>query len=463
MKARAGVSSYAILCTDPVVDEHFHLSLNTHEGFQAPQFRTLARGPPHSTPTALTIGIHGRSRIRPHARRCEMRYTTSFLPRTIPGGGATRNAVRNLVLCSVLLAWAGPAMDARLHVPSKKYPTIQTAIDMAQPNDEIAVAPGTYNEMIDFHGKAVRLYGRKGAAATTINGGGNGSVVTCANGETSGTILEGFTITGGYVPIQYGGGGMHNSYSSPTVANCIFTNNSADMGGGIDNYYSSPRVTNCTFTDNSAHWGCGIFNYNSNPIVTNCAFSDNCAAIGGGGICNFDSSSPVVTNCTFSDNGAGYGGGMMNSGSSPTVTNCTFIGNCATWGGGMDNSDSNLTVTNCTFTRNWADFGGAMDNDSCTCVVTNCIFWCNHDAEVYAIITYSNVQGGFPGEGNIDANPLLDATGHLQAGSPCIDAGNSADVPAGVTTDLDGNPRIQGAGVDMGAYESAYEVRQNKQ
>jgi hypothetical protein len=67
------------------------------------------------------------------------------------------------------------------------------------------------------------------------------------------------------------------------------------------------------------------------------------------------------------------------------------------------------------------------------------------------------VQGGWDGEGNIDADPLFvdAAIGdlRLQAGSPAIDAGDQALLPAGITTDLDGNPRVVGANVDMGAYE----------
>jgi len=83
--------------------------------------------------------------------------------------------------------------------------------------------------------------------------------------------------------------------------------------------------------------------------------------------------------------------------------------------------------------------------------------------------SYSCVQGGFVGTGNISADPLLANPGagdfHVTLASPCIDAGNNALIPPGLTTDLDGRPRLQdeptvadtGAGtapiVDMGAYE----------
>lgn len=90
-------------------------------------------------------------------------------------------------------------------------------------------------------------------------------------------------------------------------------------------------------------------------------------------------------------------------------------------------------------------------------------------------VLYSNVRGGWPGEGNIDtdplfvyANPLLTNENlHLSPGSPCIDAADATALPAGATTDLDGNPRLaddpcaadtgipdtNGLVPDMGAYE----------
>jgi len=111
-------------------------------------------------------------------------------------------------------------------------------------------------------------------------------------------------------------------------------------------------------------------------------------------------------------------------------------------------------------------------NDSGKMVFANCIFW--GDGNAFAgpgtsAVTYSNVQGGYDGEGNIDADPLFVAPGiddyRLSSGSPCIDAADNTAVPKGIDTDLDGNPRFvddpatkdTGFGeppiVDMGAYE----------
>lgn len=106
---------------------------------------------------------------------------------------------------------------------------IQAAINAANDTDEIVVAPGVYNEVIDFLGKAVTLRSSGGAGVTTIDGGGAGSVVTCAGGEGPDTILEGFTITGGTgTDLGAGlavGGGMFIQAANPTVIDCAFIGN----------------------------------------------------------------------------------------------------------------------------------------------------------------------------------------------------------------------------------------------
>ncbi len=352
--------------------------------------------------------------------------------------------VKNLSLCVLLLAMVSTAAGTTLYVPSGTYPTIQAALAAAATSgDEIEVAPGTYTEAINFNGKAIRLYSADGRDATTIDATGLGSsVVTCSSGEGADTMLEGFTIKGGGIDVPGGGwvvngGGMYNTGTSPTVKNCIFTSNRAQRGGGmLNDQNSSPTVTNCIFTLNWGEYGGGMYNaYGSNSTVTNCTFDDNDGRWYGGGMLNGYTSNPTVTNCTFTSNWGDIGGGMFNGQSSPTVTNCTFSNNyCTSLGGGMYNNTSNPTVT-------------------------NCIFWGNSKWQIYnvgdstPVVTYSDVQGGWAGTGNINADPLFaDADGRLMAASPCIDAGDNSVVV--VTTDLDGNPRIQGAIVDMGAFEA---------
>jgi hypothetical protein len=206
-------------------------------------------------------------------------------------------------------------------------------------------------------------------------------------------------------------------------------------------------------------------------------FIGNTAAYFGGGMHNIDNSNPIVTSCIFSDNKAGFGGGMHTmSNSSPTVTSCLFSGNTARfWGGGMRNFESSPTVTNCTFSGNTVKHlgGGGMHNYKSNTMITNCIFWDNAPDEIYdaqssSIISYSDVQGGWAGTGNIDTDPCFVQSGYwdvnsawiygdyrLLFGSSCIDAGDNTSIPAS-PGDLDGNPRIVGAAVDMGAYESGF-------
>ena len=200
----------------------------------------------------------------------------------------------------------------------------------------------------------------------------------------------------------------------------------------------------------------------------------------GGGMFNLNSS-PTVTNCIFYGNTASYGGGMYASGSDLTITNCTFSGNTAGSGGGVRISDCSPTVTSCTFSTNRAENsdGGGVYNIWGNPTITNCILWGNSSTSSFGsqlyqepvsviTVTYSCVQGGRTGEGNIDSAPLfVDANGpdddlvtwqdnnlRLTAESPCIDVGNNAAIPAGIVTDLDGKLRIGSIdGVDMGAYE----------
>jgi hypothetical protein len=335
-----------------------------------------------------------------------------------------------LTICSLMVVLVSAAEAQTLHVPDE-YGTIQDAINEALAGDEIEVAPGTYFEAINFNGKAIRLYSSGGPAVTTIDATGivdPVSVVTCTNGEVSGTILEGFTITGGRGTLSYlgkkWGGGMFNDDSSPTVDNCTFSDNTADAGGGMANRGCSPTITNCTFSDNTADAGGGMFN----------------GEIG------------VV-------------------GSTSKVRNCIFSGNDAAWGGGMWNYMSSPTVINCTFSNNTGSIPGMYNESSSDPTVTNCILWGNGSVGQYQIVnvsnstadvTYSDVQLGtgepWFGTGCIDADPMfrdaLNGDYRLLSGSPCIDVGNNAAVPADVTTDLDGKPRIVNDTVDMGAFEA---------
>ena len=327
-------------------------------------------------------------------------------------GGLNRVLAGAAVL--VVSSWA--AADI-LHVPGD-YRTIQEAIDAAMDGDEVEVHPGTYNETIDFLGKAISVRSSDGPQVTIIDAQQTGTAVTCNSGEGPDTVLDGFTVTGGEPS------GMRNVGSSPTVTNCTFSGNTA-FGGGGD--------------------GGGIFNVNnSNTTVTNCTFSGNSADDRGGGMSNHNSS-PTVTNCTFSGNTAPAGGGIYTT-DALGGHSVTMVVNSITWG---NSPDEIVDLNGATTTVNYSDVQGGWPG---------------------------------AGSNNIDADPLFvdpdNGNFRLLSGSPCADAGNNWGVPIDADdydqdgntaelfpVDLDGNPRFNadeadfdpGCGVpvvvDMGAYE----------
>lgn len=123
------------------------------------------------------------------------------------------------------------AQGATIHVPAD-YSTIQAAINAASNGDTIVVAPGTYQENIDFQGKAITVMSSGGSTVTTIDGGKTAPVVVFDTNEGATSILQGFTITNGYGTFasSYDGGGIYVSGASPTIKGNTITDNEACAG-----------------------------------------------------------------------------------------------------------------------------------------------------------------------------------------------------------------------------------------
>ncbi len=269
---------------------------------------------------------------------------------------------------------------ATLHVPAD-WPTIQGCINAARNGDECVVAPGTYNEVVDFLGKAITLRSSEGAELTIIDATGmSDSVVKCISGEGADTVLDGFTITGGTgTPCLTNvsrscGGGMYNNLTSPTVTGCTFHGNTADRGGGmyIDEHIGV--ISDCTFIENTAGFaGGGLYSVFGVPTMRRCRFVRNTAVSEGGG-CYATINSVTMSECVLSENNARFGGGMYSSGRS-TLANCSFHENTSEQSGGGVYVSGASAISKCIFVGNDADFeGGALRLFGGGKTLTDCMF-----------------------------------------------------------------------------------------
>jgi len=243
--------------------------------------------------------------------------------------------------------------------------------------------------------------------------------VVTGSGTDLMAILDGFSVTGGNALNNEGktGGGILNMYGNPTLNNCTVKKNIAVNGGGMFNSYSSPTLNYCVFQENSADRCGGMQNANSSPALTNCIFRRNYSYRTGGGMYN-NRSDTLISNCLFTNNRARfYGGGIENFLSSPNLVNCIFSGNVGSSGGGaIFCTDSDPALANCAFVGNTGQPGNAFLAYSMTSGshghVVNCIFRdggdeISNDGPSIVEVAYSNVQGGWIGEGNIGADPFF--------------------------------------------------------
>ncbi|MFC1572615.1 hypothetical protein ACFL6M_03345 [Candidatus Eisenbacteria bacterium] len=362
----------------------------------------------------------------------------------------------SLLLTAVTLVCVSSSSQATIiHVPTDST-TIQGGINGAVNGDTVMVHPGTYIENIDFLGKAIVVTSEYGADSTVIDGNQSGSVVTFQSGETSNSVIEGFTLTNGsgtyFDPYwEYGGGGIFCNGSAPAIQYNAIAGNVANNGGGIAAVFVSPAViTHNKIFGNSASPPPGriggggglVVGFDSNPEVSYNDIYDNYSNVAGGGMaCGFDCY-PKVTNNTIRDNVANvYGGGiqiysytagifehniiMRNSslgdkgaggiscrlGSFPVIASNLIIDNSAlTYGGGIRCfDDAAPTIVNNLIMGNEADIsGGGIECDTGgSAIMTNTILWDNlapAGTEVWIgrrsgspgmlTISYSNVEGG---------------------------------------------------------------------
>ncbi|MDD4734717.1 MAG: choice-of-anchor Q domain-containing protein [Kiritimatiellae bacterium] len=292
--------------------------------------------------------------------------------------------------------------------------TIQAAVDAAQAGDTVWVTNGVYDvgEMVTpgFSStnrvcvtKAITVQSVNGAEVTVIDGGGSIRCVYLGAGT-----MSGFTLTNGDVSITSG--------------------NFENTSGGGAFLLNGAVMHSCTLSGSSAMHGGGAYVIGT---LSNCVLSGNSATYDGGGVDGY----ATVDNCLFVGNSAGDEGGgayVLNK-----LNNCTLVGNSAVQGSGGAYLDMGARICNSVA---WGNTSSIGNRD-----IGGILYYC------YNTCASDGVTAGQ--DGCITNNPLFVSTNdfRLQAGSPCINAGNNAYAPSG--TDLAGNTRIIFGTVDMGAYE----------
>ncbi|HOW71411.1 MAG TPA: right-handed parallel beta-helix repeat-containing protein [Phycisphaerae bacterium] len=261
------------------------------------------------------------------------------------------------------------------------------------------------------------------------------------------------------------GGGVYVAGGMLTASDTAILQNSATTGGG--GYFSGSacvvRFNHCDISGNTASTSSGgLHAGTSDLIATNCRIVGNTSS-GEGGSVSCSSGAARFANCVIADNrSAKTGGGVWCSNASPVLTHCTVTGDTASSEAG------GITLINSIFWGNKAPYGPeiAVDYGGTALLASHCDVRGGEDG-----IWVGSMNLGISWiDHNIDVDPqFLDADGpdnvpgtpddnlRLAAGSPCVDSGLSS-VVAPRAEDLDGNPRLTGRAVDMGAYEQAIVV-----
>jgi predicted outer membrane repeat protein len=393
-----------------------------------------------------------------------------------------------------LVAALGTTASARVWQVPDDYARIGEAIDVAEDGDRIEIAPGTYFETgLNCQGKAITLTGLDPLDPTTVqstvvDGSESGRILELINGEGAETRIEGLTFAHGRAM----GAAIYCESTSPTIRNCLLLDNAAkgqswNYAGGIYCRGGAPQVEGCWFLRNRADWGGGLrIAEGSTARISGCVFSGNQVLFDGAGIDVFEAE-PTVEDCLFADNHAGYGGaiywakspqgrisrsqfrgntanwggGVYLSVSSPEISNSLFVDNDANWGGALHAFSSSPTIRYCTISGNSArDAGGAIYvwGNGSQVSVTGSILWGDAPREIRARLgnhvfcTYSDIQGGRAGEGNIETDPQFTeyaGISHLLApASPAIDSGPAGETDAIIWPGFYPNSLL----ADMGVY-----------
>lgn len=309
---------------------------------------------------------------------------------------------RTFILWALAALWTTVVAEANVINVPVDAPTIQAGIELATDGDTVFVAPGTYFEAIDFLGKTVTVESSRGAEETIIDATGlETSVVLVRSGEGEGTVLRGFTITGGIglsatvagvssvsemagpgrdsppqhstASVSRSGGGVYVFQSAILIEHCIITNNnvpygdSAAGGGVFVQYGEGVVLRHCTIEGNSAWLGGGLVVVDGDVQVVNCTFHSNLADQGGGLNVNHNASA-TIHDTTITENSTGLfglayltGGGLsVHHNSTANFVSCHFSNNTSAAIGGGAAVYGHTTFLDNHFQENSAERGGGI-------------------------------------------------------------------------------------------------------
>jgi len=299
------------------------------------------------------------------------------------------------------------------------FSTIQFAFDRATDHDTILVHPGIYNGTNWFIGKSIvlgSLYLTTNDTSyiynTIIDGDSSDCTLAILGNIDTTCRVTGFTIQNGIGCVYGQGAGIYIEGSSPRLDHLVIRNNHGGTnGGGIclnGNSYS--MINEITIENNSSGYGGGIYCYSSEPTITNCTIRNNQAALGAG--LYLATANPTLEYVTIEGNHTNNEGGGIycTDYSIPTFKHLTIVNNIANGGGGIYCAvNSNPTLLN-----------SILWNDSPDEIIMS-------TGSLTA--TYSNIEGGWEGTGNINQDPLFCfADGGiytLAENSPCVGTGEN--------------------------------------
>ena len=283
-----------------------------------------------------------------------------------------------LVLCSCAMAATSSASvwivddDGAIY----DFRVIQDAVDAASDGDQIYVMPGVYSEssrpVINFSGKKIEIIGTM--EDTILKQEGLDTVVKATSAEGPGTLLYGFTLTGGK------DSGLITA-SDIKVVKCLIENNIGSTAGGVLAFaYGMPEFEDCIIRSNiittSSGGGGGVFVSMCDMRMIDCAIYGNSSSNDAGGINLINSSTDVeLINCSISSNtAAGKGGGIRaDSGVDLLLQDCQIVSNDAGSYGGLLVQNANVIALDTIICANSPDqIGGSVDIQGDTCVSDSC-------------------------------------------------------------------------------------------